>query len=57
MHHLIARLTAVRANAERGQTMAEYAVVLALITVAIVAAVTFLGDQIQAAITDVGNQI
>jgi Flp pilus assembly pilin Flp len=45
------------ARRERAQTMAEYAVVLALITVAIVAAITFLGSQIKAAITSVANTI
>jgi Flp pilus assembly pilin Flp len=38
---------------DRGQTMAEYAVVLALIVVVTVATFTVLGDSIEAAITAV----
>jgi len=41
------------ARDEEGQTMAEYAVVLAVITVAILAALTFLADGISGALGDV----
>ena len=50
-HAFLQSLVVATREGERGQTMAEYAVVLALITVAIVAAITFLGSQIKAAIT------
>ena len=40
---------------ERGQTMAEYGVVLALITLAVLVSMTLLGNNISAAFTDVGS--
>ena len=40
---------------ERGQTMAEYGVVLALITLAVVASLTLLSDNISSALTNVAN--
>jgi Flp pilus assembly pilin Flp len=42
---------------EEGQTMAEYGVVLAVITVALVAAFGFLAGDIKAALDKVGNVI
>ena len=42
---------------EDGQTMAEYAVVLGMITVAIVAVFTALSGGVQAALQAVGNAI
>jgi Flp pilus assembly pilin Flp len=42
---------------ERGQTMAEYAVVLAVITVAIVAALIAFSGQITTAINNVGSRL
>jgi pilus assembly protein Flp/PilA len=43
------------ARDERGQTMAEYGVVLALITLAVLGSMTLLGSNISAAFTDVGS--
>jgi len=43
------------ARDERGQTMAEYGVVLALITLALLGSMTLLGSNISAAFTDVGS--
>ena len=40
---------------ERGQTMAEYGVVLALITLAVLGSMTLLGNNISAAFNDVGS--
>jgi Flp pilus assembly pilin Flp len=40
---------------ERGQTMAEYGVVLALITLVVVASLTLLSDNISSALTNVAN--
>jgi pilus assembly protein Flp/PilA len=40
---------------ERGQTMAEYGVVLALITLAVLASMTLLGNNISTAFNDVGS--
>ena len=45
------------ARDERGQTMAEYAVVLAVITVAVVAALIAFSGQITAAIQKVGSNL
>jgi len=42
---------------ERGQGLAEYALILALIAVLAIVAVTFLGSQINAILSDVGNSI
>ena len=41
---------------ERGQGLAEYALILALIAVLAIAAVTFLGGQINTILSDVGNK-
>jgi pilus assembly protein Flp/PilA len=40
---------------ERGQTMAEYGVVLALITLAVLGSMTLLGNNISTAFNDVGS--
>jgi pilus assembly protein Flp/PilA len=42
---------------ERGQGLAEYALILALIAVLAIAAVTFLGGQINAILSAVGTAI
>jgi pilus assembly protein Flp/PilA len=42
---------------ERGQGLAEYALILALIAVLAIAAVTFLGSQINSILSDVGTKI
>ncbi len=42
---------------ERGQGLAEYALILALIAVLAIAAVMFLGGEINAILSDVGNSI
>jgi Flp pilus assembly pilin Flp len=40
---------------EEGQTMAEYGVVLAVITLAVIAAITLLSERVRGAITSVAN--
>lgn len=42
---------------DRGQGLAEYALILALIAVLAIAAVTFLGGQINSILSSVGNSI
>jgi Flp pilus assembly pilin Flp len=42
---------------ENGQTMAEYAVVLGVITIAVVATLTLLGAAIQGTLTNVINSL
>ena len=44
-------------NREEGQTMAEYGVVLGVITVALVAVFTLLGDEIELAISQVISKL
>lgn len=55
MNKLFAYLQVMRFNAreEKGQTMAEYGVVLGVITIATVAAFLFLGGKISAVLTAV----
>ena len=48
--NLLARL-----SEQRGQTMAEYAVVLAVITLAVIGAITLLSDNVRSAIESVAN--
>jgi Flp pilus assembly pilin Flp len=40
---------------EEGQTMAEYGVVLAVITLAVIAAITLLSNNVRSAIENVAN--
>ena len=54
MMDLFSRISA-RLNEERGQTMAEYAVVLAVITVVIVGALTALSGGISSALSSVAG--
>ena len=42
---------------EEGQTLAEYALILALIAVVVLVAVVFLGDQIKGIFSDIGSQL
>ena len=54
---LLRQLQEWRAGREDGQGLAEYALILALIAVLAIGAVMFLGDQIQAILSEVGNAI
>ena len=54
---ILARLERLLGTAERGQTMAEYAVVLAVITIALVVAFTALGSSISAGLGQVTGRI
>ena len=47
--------TAAFRRREDGQTMAEYGVVLAVITLAVIAAVSLLSDNVRNAITNTAN--
>jgi Flp pilus assembly pilin Flp len=53
--HLILR--GLLSRSERGQTMAEYAVVLGVITLAIVAALVFLSGGINSGLSSVSSNI
>ena len=50
-------LTRLVGREDRGQGLAEYALILALIAVLALAAVTFLGGQINSILSNVGNKI
>ena len=54
---MIQYLVSLIRSDERGQGLAEYALILALIAVLAIAAVTFLGGQINTILSDVGNKI
>ena len=57
MAALITKLsTAVRSD-EEGQGLAEYALILALIAIVVIAAVIFLGGQINTIMSNVGTSI
>ena len=57
MNVILARLERLLGARERGQTMAEYAVVLAVITIALVVAFTALGSSIAAGLGRVTGRI
>ncbi|HUP83524.1 MAG TPA: Flp family type IVb pilin [Candidatus Limnocylindria bacterium] len=54
---MIQYLVSLIRSDERGQGLAEYALILALIAVLAIAAVTFLGGQINSILSNVGNKI
>jgi pilus assembly protein Flp/PilA len=45
------------ASRERGQGLAEYALILALIAVVVITAVIFLGGQINDIMVEIGNNV
>ncbi len=46
-----------RAREETGQGLAEYALILALIAVASILAITFMGSSINQTLSDLGNAL
>lgn len=54
---LVTWIEASSLEREEGQTLAEYALILALIAVAVIAAVTFLGGSISSMFSSVGSSI
>jgi pilus assembly protein Flp/PilA len=54
---LIARLQAMWATREHGATAVEYALMVSLIAIAIIAAVTFLGGKIGTLFNNTGNEL
>ena len=57
MAALITKLSAAVRRDEEGQGLAEYALILALIAIVVIAAVIFLGSQINGIMSDVGTSI
>ena len=54
---MLANLFRVRSADEDGQSLAEYALILALIAVIAIAALIFLGDQISDILSTIGAAI
>jgi Flp pilus assembly pilin Flp len=54
---ILARVNDFLRAREHGQTMAEYAVVLGVITIALVAVFQLLGNNVSAAITVIASRI
>jgi pilus assembly protein Flp/PilA len=54
---MIAKVQALWATRERGATAVEYALMVALIAIAVVAAVTFLGNKIGNSFNNTGNKL
>jgi Flp pilus assembly pilin Flp len=57
LHVLLLNLVAETRERERGQTMAEYAVVLAVVTVAIVATLVLLAGGINSTLSSVTSTL
>lgn len=57
MAALITKLSAAVRRDEDGQGLAEYALILALIAIVVIAAVIFLGGQINTIMSNVGESI
>ena len=57
MAALIDRLSASVRRDERGQGLAEYALILTFIAIVVIAAVAFFGGQINTMLSDVGESI
>ena len=57
MAALITKLSAAVRRDEEGQGLAEYALILALIAIVVIAAVIFLGGQINNIMSNVGESI
>jgi Flp pilus assembly pilin Flp len=54
---ILARLHDLLQSREHGQTMAEYAVVLGVITLALIAVFTLLGNNVSTAISAIATRI
>ncbi len=57
IYSFIQSLAAVTRDSESGQTMAEYAVVLAVVTIAIIGALSFLAGGISSALSSVTSTL
>ena len=57
VNYLIARFRSVLPSDQKGQGLAEYALILALIAVIAIAALIFLGTQISSILSSVGFRL
>lgn len=55
--HLMTNVYLRLAQRDRGQTMAEYAIVLAVISIAIIAAIGLLGTNISKALSGIASKV
>ncbi len=53
----IQRILAILRRDDRGQGLAEYALILALIAIVAIVALIFLGGQVSSILSNVGNSI
>jgi Flp pilus assembly pilin Flp len=54
---LLSRLRILVRGREQGQTMAEYAVVLGVITIALIGAFSFVGGSVSTALSQIATRI
>ena len=57
MFHALSVRLYLLTHRERGQTMAEYAIVLAVISIAIIGAIGLLGTNIKTALSPVASKV
>ncbi len=57
VHHYLAALLSPRAVSERGASVVEYSLLLALIAVVCISAVTFLGEQTADSYSQLGTSL
>jgi Flp pilus assembly pilin Flp len=57
MHSIFARVLSLAAPASRGQGLAEYALILALIAIVAIIALIFLGGQVSKILSNVGHSV
>jgi pilus assembly protein Flp/PilA len=56
-NHLVARVLTTRLRREDGQTLVEYALILALVSIVAIGALALLGEKINTVLTDVKNAL
>lgn len=57
MTSMVVRLMALKTRDEEGQTLVEYGLIVALLSIAAIAILGILGDDITAVFTDVSNEL
>ncbi len=57
VHHYLAAALSPRPASERGASLVEYALLVALIAVVCIGAVTFLGNQTATSYSQLGNSL
>ena len=57
MSNVVSRVLAILSPASRGQGLAEYALILALIAIVAIIALIFLGGQVSKILSNVGRSV